>query len=138
MLLSWSQSLCCLRRRIQPQLSSFPSLADFHRYLGEVGKEGSYDEADRFYGEALSAAYANLDPADPTRLSTVLNVAVFRHDCQHNIDGATEILNTTVSEYEKQNKVSKPPQTENDKLIELMKFNLKQWAGKEDPEEDSD
>jgi hypothetical protein len=116
---------------------------DFSRYLcefvtGEALEEAKAD-AERAYATALAAARDSLAPANPIRLGTVLNYAVFKNEhCQQCLDAA-ELLRVAVSEVgDGISALSDQSGEEAEEIMQVMVASLKRWGWLESTDEEEE
>jgi hypothetical protein len=106
---------------------------DAARYIAEFADGPTLERAKRDAEEtctaALDAATACLAPADPVRLGTILNFAVFRYEHRGIHGEAAEALEAAIAAADEGfDQMSKGSKTEAKEVVAVMQQNLKAWG----------
>lgn len=107
---------------------------DIARYLAESAEEENLkkyiDQAAAAYGTATSIATESLSEADPLRVGTILNHAVFAYEHLHDPASAIEMVGDAIQKaLTKINDLSEEGMRETRGIIDAMETDLVIWQG---------
>lgn len=111
---------------------------DYFRYVAEVGEgerlEKATERALDSYNRATERADSgNLSPADPTRLSLLLNFAVFCHETLHQKDQAIQMATQAYEEGTGDlASLDRSKAQESANVLEFIRENIGIWKGQRD------
>lgn len=108
-------------------------IGDYYRYLTEMGARDRDSEvlnhANAYYNQALPLAYDFLKPADPCRLSLVLNLSVFLFEILNKPDQACQLAkkgyDAAIGEVDN---LPHDERKESKLIMDLLRDNLRLWT----------